>query len=306
MKTPRSMSLALALCLGGCDLQALVVRASLESTDEVQRERGMTFPDPELVGPIIAESTIVNEGYLYYTPDDERLLMATILADVAYGTYWLQSEAADAEQAGDFAKSERLNQRSSILFARALVLAKRLMRLWDPGFDAAMMSGEERFQDWIADHFYQPKDAEVLLTVSAAYGASLIQSDEGLAAAVDLPFARAMVERSVELDPTLQAGLGLVMLGIIECTIPEQMGGRPKVGLKLMERAAAQTQRQSHSVLVTMAQRCATALQDRRLFHSLLMEVVEAKDVEKYRLTNKISRHDAVRLLKQEDEFFLE
>jgi hypothetical protein len=306
MNTPRSVSLALALWLGGCDLQALVVRASMEGTDEVQRERGLTFPDPELVGPIMAQSTVVNEGYLYYTPEDERLLMATILADVAYGTYWLQTEAADAEQAGDFAKSERLNQRSSVLFARALVLAKRLMRLWDSDFDAAMAGGEERFQDWIDDNFYEPEDAEVLLVVSAAYGASLIQSEEGLAAAIDLPFARAMVERSVELDPTLEAGLGLVMLGIIECTIPEQMGGRPKVGLKLMERAAQQEHRQSHSVLVTMAQRCATALQDRKLFHRLLMEVIEAKDVEKYRLTNKIARHDAMRLLKQEDDLFFE
>ena len=306
MNTCRSVSLALALCLGGCDLQALVVRASVEATDEVQRERGLTFPDPEFVGPIMAESTVVNEGYLYYTPEDERLLMATILADVAYGTYWLQSDAADAELAGDFAKSERLNQRSSILFARALVLAKRLMRLWDSDFDAAVAGGEERFQKWIDDKFYEPKDARVLLTVSAAYGATLIQSEEGLAAAVDLPFARAMIERSVELDPTLEAGLGLVMLGIIECTIPEQMGGRPKVGLKLMERAAEQEHRQSHSTLVTMAQRCATALQDRELFHRLLMEVIEAKDVEKYRLTNKIARHDAVRLLKQEDDLFFE
>jgi hypothetical protein len=306
MNTPRSVSLALAVCLGGCDLQALVVRATVEGTDEVQRERGLTFPDPEFVGPIMAESTVVNEGYLYYVPEDERLLMATILADVAYGTYWLQSEAADAELAGDFAKAERLNQRSSVLFARALVLAKRLMRLWDSDFDAAIAGGEERFQGWVDDHFYEPEDARVLLTVSAAYGATLIQSEEGLAAAVDLPYARALVERSVELDPTLEAGLGLVMLGIIECTIPEQMGGRPKVGLKLMERAAQQEHRQSHSVLVTMAQRCATALQDRKLFHSLLMEVIEAKDIEKYRLTNKIARRDAMRLLKQEDDLFFE
>jgi hypothetical protein len=55
-----------------------------------------------------------------------------------------------------------------------------------------------------------------------------------------------------------------------------------------------------------MAQRCATALQDRKLFHDLLMEVIEAKDVEKYRLTNKIARHDAARLLKQEDDLFFE
>jgi hypothetical protein len=306
MNTRRSVYLPLVSCLLGCNVQALVVRATVESTEEVARERALTFPDPEAVGPILAESTVVNEGYLHYTPDYEPLLMTTILGNVGYGTLFLQSEAQEAELAGDFARVERLNQRSSLLFARALALAKHLLRLWDDGFDEAIAGGEEKFLEWLDDNFYEPKDAEVLLTAAAAYGAALIQSEEGLAAAVDLPYARAMIERSVQLDPTLNGGLGLMMLGVIECTIPEQMGGRPKVGLKLMQRAMQQEQRHNHSVLVTTAQRCAVALQDRNMFDKLLTEVIEAKDVEKYRLTNKIARRDAFRLIKQADELFYE
>jgi hypothetical protein len=34
------------------------------------------------------------------------------------------------------------------------------------------------------------------------------------------------------------------------------------------------------------------------------MEVIEAGDVEEYRLPNKLARHQAERLLKQIDEFF--
>ena len=86
--------------------------------------------------------------------------------------------------------------------------------------------------------------------------------------------------------------------------MPEMLGGRPRVGLKLMEQAAAIEDRQNHGVLVSMAERCAVALQDRKMFHSLLMEVIEAGDNEEYRLPNKLARHQAERLLQQIDEFF--
>jgi hypothetical protein len=46
------------------------------------------------------------------------------------------------------------------------------------------------------------------------------------------------------------------------------------------------------------------ALQDREMFVKLLMEVIESGDVEKFRLPNKLARHNAERLLKQVDELF--
>jgi hypothetical protein len=84
------------------------------------------------------------------------------------------------------------------------------------------------------------------------------------------------------------------------------LGGNPKLGGKLMAKAAAITERRNHGVLVAWAERCAVAQQDRKLFTSLLMEVIEAKDVPEYRITNKMARHTAVRLLKQVDDLFYE
>jgi hypothetical protein len=40
------------------------------------------------------------------------------------------------------------------------------------------------------------------------------------------------------------------------------------------------------------------------MFTRLLMEVIQAGDVEEYRLPNKLARHQAIRLLKQIDELF--
>jgi hypothetical protein len=71
-----------------------------------------------------------------------------------------------------------------------------------------------------------------------------------------------------------------------------------------MEKAAALTNRTNHGVLVAEAERCAVALQDRSMFQRLLMEVIQASDVDKYRLSNKLARHQAERLLKKIDELF--
>lgn len=295
---------ALSSLICGCNLAGLLIRGTVDSTKEFSEERGTQFADPEMVGPVIAAGTVTNEGLMYFVPDYEPLLISAIFSNVAYGIGWLQAESAQAEIDGNFEKAEKLNQRSGILFARALFYSKRLLRLRDDDYDAAVAGGQEKFQQWVDDNFYTKEDAEVILTTGLAYLVSMVESEEGLAAAVDLPYARYMIERSIELDPELEDGQGLMLIGLIECTMPEAVGGRPRLGLKLMQKSAAVSQRRSHGVLVAMAERCAVALQDRAMFQSLLMEVIEAGDVEEFRLPNKLARHNAERLLKQIDEFF--
>lgn len=295
---------ALSLCLGGCNLTSLLIKGTVDGTREFTKEKGGAFADPEVLGNVVAAGTVTNEGLMYFVPDYEPLLMGAIFSYVAYGVGWLQAEADQAELDGQFDKVEKLQARSGIMFGRALWLTKRMLRLRDGNFDAAVAGGQEKFQKWVDENFYQKDDAEVLLTAGTAYLVQMIESDEGLAAAVDLPYARYMVERSIELDPEVNGGQGLMLIGTIECTMPVAVGGRPKLGMALMERAAAQEHRTNHGILVAEAQRCAVALQDRALFQKLLAEVIEGGDVEKYRLPNKLARHAAERLLKQVDELF--
>jgi len=290
--------------LSGCNLPSLLIKGTVDSTREFTKERGSQFADPELIGPMVASATVTNEGLLYFVPDYEPLLIGAIFSNVAYGAGWLLAEVHQAEIDGEFEKAEKLQARAGILFARALFYAKRMLRLRDDGFDEAMGSGVDAFQRWVDENFYEKDDAETLLTAGLAFLVSMIESEEGLAAAVDLPLARYMIEKSVELDPELNGGQGLTLIGTIECTMPKLVGGRPELGFKLMERAAKMESRGNHSVLVSMAERCAVALQDRKMFHDLLMEVIEAGDVEEYRLPNKLARHQAERLLKQIGELF--
>jgi hypothetical protein len=72
----------------------------------------------------------------------------------------------------------------------------------------------------------------------------------------------------------------------------------------LVLRGANMTHRRNHGVLIVAAERCAVALQDRKLFHDTLMEIIEAGDVPEFRVSNKLARHQAERLLKQMDDLF--
>jgi hypothetical protein len=295
----------LALMLGtACNLTAITIRGTVDGTREFTQAKGSEFADPEIVGPVLAAGLITAEGSLYYVPDYEPLLIGTIFNNVAYGVGWLQAEAHAAEIAGKYDEAEHLNARAGLLFQRALVLSKRMLRLRDDGFDKAMASGVDKFKAWVDENFYEKEDAEVLLTAGLAMLVAMLESEEGLAAAVDRPYAQYMLERSVELDPTLEGGQGLSTLGAVWCTVPAMVGGNPKFGYELMQRAAATTNRGSHGTLVMMAERCAVALQDRKLYYDLLMEVIQAGDVPKYRLPNKLARKRAERLLKQIDELF--
>jgi hypothetical protein len=301
----------LALCAlltvmfsAGCNLTQILIKAQVDGAAEFTDAKANEFADPELVGPILAAGIITNEGNLYYAPEYEPLIQGTIFGNVAYGVGWLGAQSEEAEAAGKYDDVEKLNKRARILFARALALSKRMLRLRDDGFDAAMSGGIDKFKEWVNENFYEKQDASVMLSAGMAYFVSMLNSEDGLAASVDIPYARYMIERSVELDPELQGAQGLAILGTYWCTVPSMVGGNPKLGWELMQRAMTITKRQAHSIMVSSAQRCAPALQDRKMFHDLLTEVIEAGDAPKFRLPNKLARHEAERLLKQIDDLF--
>lgn len=292
-----------AFC-GGCNLTSLLIKAQTDGAEDFADAKGKEFADPELLGPVLASGIVTSTGTMWYVEDYEPLLAGATFARIAYGVGWLGLEAQALEVEGKFDEAERLNKRAGLLYASALRIARRILRLRDSGFDAAVNGGLATFTQWVDDTFYRKEDADILITTGLAYFVYMLESEEGLAAAVDLPYGRYLLERSIELDPMAESGVALSTLGVVECTIPALLGGRPKIGMKMMERAATMTDRKAHGILVGMAERCAVALQDRKLFHKLLMEVIEAGDVPEERLPNKLARRRAELLLKQVDELF--
>lgn len=307
MRHPSATHLAILLCAllsSACNLTGLLIRSTADATAEAGADVGPKLSDPELLRSTMEASIITTEGVLYFEDEYEPVLMAYIVSRLGYGMIWMGEEAAKLEKQGKFEEAERLNARADLLFTQALHQAKRVLRLRDDGFDAAMAGGVAVFKEWVDEQFYREEDAEPLLMLAGSWFIGAMASDEGLAGAVDIPYARYMVERSIQIDPEANGSLGLVIIGTYECVMPELMGGKPDLGIKLLTKALKNTERTAHGIQVTLAERCAVAKQDRKMFHGLLMEVIEAGDEPEYRLFNKIARHRAERLLTQMDDLF--
>ena len=292
-------------CASGCNLREILVSATADATREAVAEVGPRQWDLELVESTVAAGVIATEGGALYAPEHEPLLMSVVEGYFGYAQGFLKEQAHAAEVAGDFDKAERLQRRAGLMFDHALLYSKRILRLRDDGFDAAVGGGLESYEGWLKENFFVAEDdAEVLLVVGTSWFLTLTGSEDGLAATVDLPFAQATVQRSIEMDPTLSGRRGEMILAIVKCAIPEMMGGKPAEGMAALEAVATATNRQNHGVLVAQAELCATALQDRQKFHATLMEVIQAGDVPEQRIYNKIARARAGRLLSQIDELF--
>jgi hypothetical protein len=122
---------------------------------------------------------------------------------------------------------------------------------------------------------------------------------------VDLPVAKALVQRSMELDDLFFNGGAYLFLGTAEATLPRAMGGNPELAQELFEKGLARTGRKNHMMLVNYARVWAVNNQDRQTFRRLLEEVLESADLgPAVRLTNKVARVRAEHLLAIENTFF--
>ena len=99
-------------------------------------------------------------------------------------------------------------------------------------------------------------------------------------------------------DPEYEEGSADALLGAYECAIPRALGGDAEKCKKHFESALEKSQRRNHMFHLTYALGYAIEMQDRKLFISLMQEILEAKDMgNKMRLNNKVARHRAERYL---------
>lgn len=243
------------------------------------------------------------EGMFRIVPDNEDLLLQLVRAYSAYGFGFIEDDMEQAELDGNWDEADHLRERAQLMYARALLFAKRLFRLRDDGFDEAFGDGPEAFQVWVNETFDEEEDAVVLFWTGYAWGLSVRAGDPS--ALVDLPYARALVDRSVELDPSYFHYAGMTFQAAIESSIPESVGGNPERGRALFERVLELTERKALNVQLNYARTYAVAHNDRELYVSLLREVLEAGDtLPDMRLANKIARRKAARSLQRTDELF--
>lgn len=300
--------LALALALvptAGCDFVARV--AANESAVVASRaSRALeSHWDPVLVGRGLPGTILQLEGLYAVVPENEGLGIQLAQAYASYSYGWLEDEAQDAEARGDFDAQTEVQGRIRHLNERARNIALHHLRRRDSGIDAAIAAGPDALNAHLNEHFRSQGDAELLFWVGYPWAGAIQASQGDPELVLDLPTARAFVERAVALDEGVFHYGGLTMLAALQASLPAEMGGDPARGRTMFETALTRTDRHFFAVQLTYAQTYAVATQDRTLFITLLREVIDGGDPDpSARLANRISRNKAIRLLRRVDQLF--
>lgn len=133
---------------------------------------------------------------------------------------------------------------------------------------------------------------------------NITRSDVGVVA--DLPKVLAMMEFVRQTDPTYFYGGPYLILGSIEGSVPQVLGGKPEKAKEYFERALTVNGGKFLLTYVYYAKMYAVPKQDQELFESLLKKVDDASlDIlPEARLTNAIAKKKARLLREHMNDFF--
>lgn len=297
--------LALVFMLGtGCDLTRFTANSTANMFGRASAGLEQHF-DYELVGDALPGNILQLEGVFRIIPDNQDLGLTLTRAYVSYGYGWVEDQMEQAQDRGDLDEEERLLARARLLYERGRNIGIHLMRLRDRGIDQALTGGHEQFEAYIRQHYTSASDVPLLFWTGYAWGSAINAGRDDPEMVLALPFARTLVERAVELDPSYYNHSGLTFLGVVYASLPEALGGNPTRAREYFERAMELTEGKFFTVQFSFARTYAVQAQDRNLYIRLLREVVDGGDPEPTaRLANRMTRRRAIRWLRRVDQLF--
>lgn len=291
-------SLALA---ASCDLTA----TTAESTSEVFVRAGPAFEaywDYDLAGTAAPASIVQLEGILRVVAESEGVHLQLSKAYMGYAFGWVQAEAERLEFEGDYEGADEAWRRANKMFLRAKDLATNRLRMHADGVDEALNGDLESLEKWLDENFEDEEDGEVLFWPGFAWGSQINSDKTDMDAVGGLAFAKALVSKSIELNPKYFNAGGHTFMGV--ATTNELQGDLDKAE-KHFEHALTLTERRALLIQVNMARHYAVKRQNRELFDTLITEVLEAGDRNPpSRLANRIARNRAEMYKKYADDLF--
>ncbi|MCB9613457.1 MAG: hypothetical protein H6722_13490 [Sandaracinus sp.] len=303
MRTRGVVAVGVVCCLGlfGCDF----TKITANGTSGLFQRAAPAFEqhwDYDLAGGAMPGNIVQMEGLLRIVPENEIIVMNAVRLYTAYAYGWIEDRVEVLQGQNDYAGAEEQLRRARYMYLRARDLAKHRIAIDHEGFEEAYQGGLETFQRWLQEEFEDEDDVEGIFWAGYAWGSYINTSKHDMVAVADLPFAQALVDRAVELDPDYFNGAGLIFRAVVATEAP---GADLDAAEPLWTRALEVTERKNLLAIVNMARTYAVKRQDREMYVSLLREVLEAGDVApEQRLTNMIAKRRAARYLRLVDERF--
>jgi tetratricopeptide (TPR) repeat protein len=304
LSSRRFRSVAALLCIvvfGGCD----VAKFTADSTAGLFTRAAPAFEsywDYDLAGEAMPATIVQFEGILRVVPDNEAILSQLAQAYVAYAYGWIEADVEALEFEGEYEEADQQRRRTRTMYLRALDLTRHWIRLYNEDIDVAVKGTVEDLEGWLENAFVDKADAEKLLWHGYAWGSYINSAKDDMEAIADLPYAKAFVARSIELDPDYYNAAGYTFMGVATAS---EMASDMEQAKAYFEKALAATERRALQAQVNMARHYAVKEGDRALFDELLEEVMDAHDpLPEARLANRMARERAELYIANADQLF--
>ncbi len=283
--------------LTGCSLRTMAVNAVLPTL--VNPAVYLSEEDPEVARAALPFLLKTIESIIEADPARQDVLLFANTGFVLYANAFLQADAAIAEW-DDYARTTELNERAHRMYLRARDYGLRNVEVAHPGITERLRSDPEA-----AVEVFGPDDVESLYYLGGAWILAISLRLDQPALVADLPAARALLDRALELDGDFERG-ALHSAFITLESVGEVMGGSYERAREHFARAVELSEGQDAGPYVSLATGVAVAEENREEFRELLEVAIaiDPDEVPENRLLNTIAQRRARVLLDHIDDLF--
>ena len=296
----RSAAVLLAVtALAGCSLRSMAVSAVLPTL--VNPAVYLSEEDPEVVRDALPFLLKTIESILDADPDRQEALLFANTGFLLYASAFLQADAEIAEW-DDYERAAELNGRAHRMYLRARDFGLRNAEIDHPGIAALLRDEPEA-----ATAVFEEEDVESLYYLGGAWLLAISLGLDQPALVADLPSARALLNRALELDEDYERG-ALHAAFITRESVGEAMGGSYARAREHVARAVELSEGLDAGPYVALATGVAMAEENREEFRELLETAIAIDPHEEpsNRLLNLIAQKRARVLLDHIDDLFFE
>lgn len=194
-------------------------------------------------------------------------------------------------------------QRKIILSRRSLEYAGQAACLKLPPACSAKNMSYHEFEKMLKAA--KKEDAAILFAYGAAWSGLIQANRADWNTIAELPKAKAIIARVLELDESISNGDAHIYMGVMESLLPAAMGGKPVIAKGHFERALEISNRKNLMALLAYAEQYARLMFDRELHDRLLNELLGTGIRQsETMLIDTIARAKAKKLLANADNYF--
>ena len=296
----RGISIAVAvMALAGCSLRTMAVNAVLPTL--VNPAVYLSEEDPELVRDSLPFLLKTIESIIDADPERQDVLLFANTGFVLYANAFLQADAAIAEW-DDYDLALELNERARRMYLRARDYGLRNVEVVHPGITGRLQSDPEG-----AVAVFEPEEVESLYYLGGAWMLAISLGLDRPALVADLPAARALLDRALELDEDFERGALHSAFVTLE-SVGEAMGGSYARAREHFARAVELSDGNDAGPYLALATGVSVAEENREEFRDLLETAlaIDTDEAPENRLLNLIAQKRAAVLLDHIDDLFFE